>query len=217
MTSGKEYFKYSNPRKIHFSGVKWDKETSELIVADDTGHIMFVNIKGEKANFEEKVAGSPILNFEIVKEVSYLIITTQEEIIFYKINKGFQVQKLSGGHVGPVTGLFYLDFKRIHGSYIKSSSRLLSMGDDNTIRVWDSVDQTEMACFTCPQDTEIICMEYLSKFGLLITGHENGDIYMWDIEIGNKIKLKTKSKGADTICCLSHYSTKDMDLLFSSG
>ena len=35
-------------------------------------------------------------------------------------------------------------------------------------------------------------MEYLNKFGLLVTGHENGDLYMWDIEIGNKIKMKHK-------------------------
>lgn len=217
LSSGKEYFKYANPRKTHFNQVKWLKDSSELVVADDTGHIMFVNIKGDKGQFEEKVTSAPILRFEIVQPTGYLVVSTQEEVIFYKINKGFQVQKLGGGHVGPVIGLYYLDFKRIHGSYVKSASRLLSIGDDNTIRVWDSVDQSEIACFHCPPDTEVTCMEYLPKFGLLVTGHENGDLYMWDVEIGNKIKLKNKSKVADTVCCLSHYSGKETDLLFSSG
>jgi hypothetical protein len=40
-----------------------------------------------------------------------------------KINKGFQVEQLNGGHVGPVIGLKYLDYKRIHGSKIKAPSK----------------------------------------------------------------------------------------------
>lgn len=146
-----------------------------------------------------------------------MLISTQEELLFFKINKGFQVQKLNGGHQGPVTGLFYLDFKRIHGTSVKSASKLISIGDDNTVRVWDSVDQTELACFQCPADTEVLCMEYLTKFGLLVTGHENGDLYMWDIEIGNHIKLKNKNKSNDSICCLAQLSTDSLDFLFASG
>jgi WD40 repeat protein len=178
---------------------------------------MFINIKGEKGNFEEKVTNTSIIGFELVRNTPYLFIATQEELLFYKINKGFQVQKLSGGHQGPVTGLFYLDFKRIHGSNHKASSRLLSIGDDNTIRVWDSVDQTEMACFPCPPDTEVLCMEYLTKFGLLVTGHENGDLYMWDIEIGTRIKLKNKNKTNESVVCLCQLSNINMDFLFVSG
>lgn len=190
-----------------------------MIATDDSGHIMFINMKGEKGNYEKKVANSSIVNFEVVKNTPFLLMATPDEFIFYKINKGFQVQKLTGGHMGPVTGLFYLDFKRIHQSNMKASSRLISIGDDNTIRVWDSVDQTQLACFSCPQETEIMCMEYLPKFGLLVTGHENGDLYMWDIEIGNNIKMKSKTKSTDIICCLTHFSDRStgLDMLCASG
>lgn len=178
---------------------------------------MLINIRGERGNFEQKISNNSIIGFDLVKGTPFMLIATQEELLFFKMNKGTQVQKLPGGHQGPVTGLFFLDFKNIHGSALKSASRLISIGDDNTIRVWDSVDQTEMACFACPPETEVICMEYLTKFGLLVTGHENGDLYMWDIEIGNHIKLKNKIKSSDTICCLSHVSNDNSDFLFASG
>lgn len=174
-------------------------------------------MRGEKGNHIEKVANGRILNLGLIKHSTYLLIGTDEDILFYKVNKGFQVQKLAGGHVGPVIGLFYLDFKRLHGNKLKNSPRIVSIGDDNTIRVWDAVDQSEIACFPAPGDTELLCLHYLDKFGLLATGHENGDIYLWDIEVGNKIKLKNKVKAVDTICCMTHLFHGESDYLFSAG
>jgi hypothetical protein len=56
--------------------------------------------------------------------------------------------------------------------------RLVSIGLDNTLRTWDTVDSTEILCFDGPTNTELLCMDYLPKFGLLVTGHENGDLYL---------------------------------------
>lgn len=89
---------------------------------------------------------------------------------------------------------------------------------DNTIRTWDTVDQTEISCFDGPTHTEILCLDYLPKFGLIVTGHENGDLYMWDIDIGTKIKLGSKNKFWDnTICALDHMITHEFSYLFSAG
>lgn len=217
VSSGKEFFKFKNPNKTHFLVVKWSKAEQELIVADELGYVMFINVKGEKNNHVERLATTRILGVDIVRSSPYMLVATEDEVMFYRINKGFQVQKLPGGHAGPVLGLFYIDFKKLHSSKVKSSSKLVSIGDDNTLRVWDAVDQAELACFACPPETEVLCMEYLSRFGLMITGHENGDLYMWDIEVGNKIKLKHKMKGGDVICCLSQVANSESFYLLASG
>jgi hypothetical protein len=61
-------------------------------------------------------------------------------------------------------------------------------------------------------------LTYLPKFGLLVTGHENGELYMWDVDIGTKIKVSTKNKTLDnTICVLDHMITHDFAYLFSAG
>ena len=102
-------------------------------------------------------------------------------------------------------------------NFFSLKKRLLSLGLDNTLRIWDTTDMSQSGVLESPDDTEVMCMDYLTKFGLVCTGHENGDIYMWDIEIGTKVKLGTKYKTKNTICCQVSGSIGSYYYQFSSG
>lgn len=150
MDTGKEFFKTYNQNKTHFTDVHWNSLTQvnffskkikkfkifqffwktkklildqELITSDHEGNIYFIKVKGEEENFEQKLFEEKIVCFEYLPEHEILIAFGFENCRIMKVNKGFQVQKLNGGHVGPVIGLKYLDYKRIHGSKIKAPSK----------------------------------------------------------------------------------------------
>lgn len=219
LNTGKEFFKYPNPHKTHFTCIKWDSLNQELIASDKQGWIYFQQVKGDKGNYLQRLFKDPIVGFEQIDSSSapHLIVCTQTTVQFFKINKGFKVQKLIGGHVGPVIGLHYLNFKKLYNEQNKLPSKLISIGLDNTLRVWDTTDNTLALTLEAPEDTEIMCMCYLKEFGLVCTGHENGDIYMWDIEIGTKIKLASKIIVKNTICCLVFGMIAKSPYLFAAG
>jgi WD40 repeat protein len=218
LNTGKEFFKYANPYKTHFTNIRWDSANQELIASDKLGWIYFLQVKGDKGNYLQRIFKNPIVSFELIdKETPHLLVCTENSVEFFKINKGFKVQRLIGGHEGPVIGLNYLNFKCLYNETNKLPSKLLSIGLDNTLRVWDTTDNSLAVTLEAPDDTEVMCMCYLKQFGLVCTGHENGDIYMWDIEIGTKVKLGAKVNTKNTICCLVSGTIGGSPCLFASG
>jgi len=60
---------------------------------------------------------------------------------------------------------------------------------DNTIRVWDPKDMQCQNLLENPDKHEISCLSYLQQANLFVTGHENGDIKLWNIELNNYLTL----------------------------
>lgn len=71
------------------------------------------------------------------------------------------------------------------------------------------------------EKSEISSMHYLFNANLLATGHDNGDIKLWNVDIGTSITLNqssSKSRHVNNICALtSHIFPAGEEYLFSSG
>lgn len=60
----------------------------------------------------------------------------------------------------------------------KSSSTLYSGSWDHSIRVWDIDQETNSATMNC--EKVVVCLEYFSESNLVVTGHEDGMMRLWD-------------------------------------
>jgi WD40 repeat protein len=70
------------------------------------------------------------------------------------------------------------------------------------------------------EKNEISSMHYLTNANLVATGHDNGEIRLWNIEIGSFLiidQTKTKSKHTNTVCALTSCTFESEEYMFSSG
>lgn len=56
---------------------------------------------------------------------------------------------------------------------------------DNTIRIWDPKDMSCMNLLENNEKSEISCIHYLRNANLLVSGHDNGDVKLWNPDIGS--------------------------------
>lgn len=94
--------------------------------------------------------------------------------------------------------------------------KILSCSLDNTIRFWDSKDMsTVMVVENSDEQSEFSCMAYLSECGLVATGHEDGHIRLWNLEI-EKYDLLTedpKYRHGSTVSCIKAINYKGVEYL----
>ncbi len=55
-----------------------------------------------------------------------------------------------------------------------------------------------------PENSELSCVTFLEKSFLVATGHEDGSIRLWNLEINSSVLLKTSEskKHMNTISCI---------------
>jgi WD40 repeat protein len=96
------------------------------------------------------------------------------------------------GHKGPIISLITVDPKdlflktREEGTedYDTKNYKILSASLDNSIRLWDSKDMSTITIMENDERSELSSMDYLIEAGLVATGHEDGHIKLWNLEIG---------------------------------
>lgn len=76
--------------------------------------------------------------------------------------------------------------------------------------------ETDMAS---PEDSELSCMTFLTNCCLVATGHEDGAIRLWNLEINSSVKLKSDSKQShgNTISCIKGVIWKDIEFLICAS
>ncbi|KAL4445096.1 hypothetical protein ABPG74_018824 [Tetrahymena malaccensis] len=225
--AGKQFFNYKNPHKCLFTSICWNTSHSELIAADEQGRIYFINVHTDKAIQEFALYQQKILKIEIIEHSQSLMIATSNFIDILRIKRGLKAGNVSEAHTGPIIDLYALiPFKLTQKKY-KESPKLISASLDNTIRVWDPKDMQCQNLLENPDKHEISCLSYLSQANLFVTGHENGDIKLWNIELNNYLTLDQQPphKHKDSIQCFTSYvqveqkgqQVEKTEYLFSSG
>jgi WD40 repeat protein len=98
---------------------------------------------------------------------------------------------------------------------VHDDPKILSWSLDNTIRFWDAKDMSTITVMESPKDSELSCMTYLMNWGLVATGHEDGEIRVWNLEINSYVTLKwsEKNKHHNTISCIQGIIYKEAESL----
>ena len=122
-----------------------------------------------------------------------ILVLTDYEIKVFKIRKGEKSHDMSG-HKGPILKIITLEPEKLLSSKVHDDPKILSWSLDNTIRFWDAKDMTTIVTMESPEHSEISWMTYLMNCGLVATGHEDGEIRVWNLEINSFVTLKWSEK-----------------------
>jgi WD40 repeat protein len=179
-TFSNEFFTLKNPNKVVYTSIFWDDQV--LYIADEMGYVGVLNVYMDKPFIWKRLVNEPIKKIEVVSEPKHLIVFTEYEIRAYKIRKGKKSHDMSG-HTGPILKIITLEPERLGIKNVQDEPKILTCSLDNTIKFWDAKDMSIILSLDSPEKSELSCMTYLMNCGLVATGHEDGEIRLWNLEI----------------------------------
>jgi WD40 repeat protein len=104
---------------------------------------------------------------------------------------------------------------------VKDKPKVVTSSVDNTIRLWDfkkpEIDVINV--LEAPESSEISSMTFLPKACLVATGHEDGVIRLWNLEISSSVVLKSTKGGkhSNTISCLIAQTIDHIEYLIAGS
>ena len=221
-----------NPKKCLFTCMAWDDEKKLLFLGDEQGYIHIANVyMGASMTITKKIvateleasqdetlnAGATSSSVKILdisihksgpigKQQKILLCLTERQILAFEIKMGQQSQDIQG-HTDAVIKIISLDprkIREISRESLNDTPKIITTSLDNTIRLWNSGKMETINVFDAPNQAEISCMTFLLKSCLVATGHEDGSIRLWNLEINSSIELKSLKGGKHTnsISCI---------------
>jgi len=139
----------------------------------------------------------------------------------FRIKMGQKTQDIEG-HTDSILKIICLDPKRIEqktNEEIKDKPKIISCSLDNTLRLWDSKKMDVINVLESPESSELSCMAFLANCCLVATGHEDGAIRLWNLEISSSVVLKSPKGGSHTnsISCIIGEIYKDQEFLVAGS
>ncbi len=122
------------------------------------------------------------------------------------------------GHQGPILKIITLEpmkLQQITRERIPDDPKIITCSLDNTIRLWDAKEMSLVTVMESPEHSEISCMTFLINCCLVATGHEDGAIRLWNLEINSSVTLKCedKNKHNNSISCILGIYHNDSEFL----
>jgi len=97
------------------------------------------------------------------------------------------------GHTDSIINIVVLEPSKMMANpfeKIPDTSKVITASYDNTILLWDFEKQEIITKMDSPEHSPLSCMAFLPKCCLAATGHTNGEIRLWNLEISSCILLK---------------------------
>ena len=219
------FFHYQNPNKCLFTCIAWDggppkKDGDEdngkddddklLYFGDEQGNVYIARVYlGEKETMVKKVANCKIKDLKVYRTQAFgaiLFVFTERTMQAYRIKIGQKTQDIEG-HTDSILKIIALEPSRLKEKTgekeIPDDPKIITCSLDNTIRLWDSVKIEPMNVLQAPEYSEISCMTFLVKSCLVATGHEDGSIRLWNMDISSSVLLKSpKFQHTNSISCI---------------
>ena len=105
--------------------------------------------------------------------------------------------------------------EKITHEKIPDTPKVLTAALDNSILLWDYEKMEVLSRMEAPKHSELSSMCFLFKACLVATGHEDGAIRLWNMEISSSVLLKTSEnkRHSNTISCVHSCMWKDSEFL----
>ena len=85
--------------------------------------------------------------------------------------------------------MFALEAYKLTENKIKDQAKIITVSLDNTMRVWDPTDLASLQMLANPEKSQITSLFYLKRANLFVTGHDNGAVRLWNIELQTSITI----------------------------
>jgi WD40 repeat protein len=110
----------------------------------------------------------------------------------YRIRKGVKKHDMVG-HNGPILKIIALEpskLERLQNEKIPDTAKIITASLDNTILLWDYEKMEVISRMDAPKNSELSCITFLYKCCLVASGHEDGAIRLWNMEINSSVLLR---------------------------
>lgn len=165
----------------------------------------------ERETICKKVCDEKIKSIDVYQTESLgsiLLVFTERSMKAFRIKIGQKTQDIEG-HTDSILNIIALEPSRLEqkiNEKIPDDPKIITCSLDNTIRLWDSSDPAKMETMNvlvAPEHSEISCMTFLVKSCLVATGHEDGSIRLWNLDISSSVLLKSpKYQHTNSISCI---------------
>ena len=115
------------------------------------------------------------------------------------------------GHSGPILKIIVLEPSKIFkyrsaADNVADSVKIITASSDNSLLLWDYEKMSVVSKVKSAKTSEITCATFLFKCNLVGTGHEDGQIRLWNLEISSSIQLNSgdsQKRHLNTISCIT--------------
>lgn len=133
---------------------------------------------------------------------------TDDKIDVLKVVRGIKTVEGENCHTDSIIGIYSLEAYRLTEKKVKDQVKIISVSLDNTMRVWDPNDLSCLEVMQNPEKAEISSLFYLKRANLFVTGHENGYVRLWNIELQTSITISQQNMPfahKNNVCSFAEY------------
>ena len=176
----------------------WQRNQRELILLDEVGRIHIWNVFTSREVKKAKLFDVPCVGVSAPEggqsRMLCVLPTHAEMWTAYREQKYNNLE----GHEGPILTVVSLEegppragAEGKPGPVLKPEEhRIFSAGLDDTIRCWDPYDNCCLRTYKNDRSAEVSCMLYSKLHELIISGHEDGGVRLWNPDSGTCNKLR---------------------------
>lgn len=200
--TGNGFFAIENPMRCRYTDAAWDVHNQELILCDVMGHVQVWNIYVEKCVKSHQLLEEPLVGLDLLDRGQRLMAGTRFGVEVWTLQRDAEFREYTG-HESAIVKMVHVGLKE----------RNLYTASHKTIRCWDCYDMSCLGVLKQRQ-SEISCLLYLPGSIIIITGHDDGSIKLWNIDSGSSMALEQHK---NTVSCLAIAHTAKQDLLISGS
>lgn len=154
-------------------------------------------------------------------DINILFVFTDRQMHAFKIKMGQKTHDIEG-HTDSILKIIALEPQRLQQQIkekVADDPKIITCSLDNTIRLWDSVKLDVLNVLESPEHSELSCMTFLVNSCLVATGHEDGALRLWNLDISSSVLLKSIKGGnhANSISCMIGETFKDQEFLIAGS
>lgn len=147
----------------------------------------------------------------------FLVVETDFGIKSFRIKKGAKSYDMEG-HTEAIIKIIFIDpnkIAKVTKEKITDDPMVITCSFDNTILLWDFKKMKVVTKLESPKQSELTSLTFLYNSCLVATGHEDGAIRLWNMELNSSVLLKcTESKRhKNTISSIHGCIWRDVEFL----